>query len=124
MAHFLYKGTYTGANKCFRIVNADTGLMWNNKTTVKAMASPDDVDNAAYADGNVPLLYDDGIPGYLITIPSELPCGDYDLHIYGVASTEATVATAEAAYETGFGFSWSGSHLTRAPRQLTTDRSM
>lgn len=117
MASFNYYRNLTGAEKCFRIINFNTGQVWDTTANDSAggMADYTSVDGADYDHGNIASSFVAGMPGHVITIPSNLPAGDYDIIMFNAAAASATYADSE---EVGFGFKWTGNSIQKLKEYL------
>ena len=94
-----------------RIVNPNTEEVWDRANG--AMAA-----NPTYADTAIQLTHDIVLNGYIVTIPANLPVGDYDLLVYDVAFGSAANVD---AVEVGYAFKWNGDNMISSRRQFLTN---
>jgi hypothetical protein len=115
MAHFIYYGTHTGDDKAYRIARLKDELVWDK--TANDYVGGLVANTGTFANSNIVLTYTEGLCGYPVTLPSNLPDGEYDLIFL---NTEASSATA-ADREDGMGAKWHHNNLY-APIEKLVDR--
>jgi len=97
MYHFnLYKAE---SNWYMRLVHVASGKIWDNTNNILA-------DNPAWSNTAIALTFNSYIGGHPITLPSDLPQGDYDVLFYDAA----TPASSDAVLKSNR-IRWSGNNL-------------
>lgn len=93
-------------NPCMRLVQVADGKIWDVTNNELAVAP-------TYADTDTTLSKDTNINGIPVTIPPDLPAGDYDMLIYD-AVAPANTDIVELAKR----IAWSGKQLIGLPLDL------
>ena len=108
MKKFTYRGTYTGAAKYFRIDEPSTGKVML-AVTGALVAAALVIDNTyTQAETSNAITFNVGLRGYVVTIPTALVAGDYDITFYAAAAADAA---ASDPVENGFRFRWTGTNM-------------
>jgi hypothetical protein len=93
-------------NPYARFVRVCDGKIWDVAADALAVAP-------TYGDTDVQLALNTSIVGIPITIPANLPAGEYDMLIYDAATPANT-----DVIENGKRISWTGKNLLGEPRDL------
>jgi len=88
MAHLVIYGAYT--NFRYRLVNPFTEMQWSSANGDTAGDDEMQASPGAYDETTIEVTRDDDIAGFPITIPSDVPAGEYDLLVYDAASPANT----------------------------------
>jgi len=117
MSHFNYYSETISGDKCYRIVHPKSEMVWD-KTAASAAGGLVAYALCTYANGNIALTLAPSGPCFPVTLPSNLPQGDYDLLFFSAAHGSAVASD----YELGFAIKWSGSQLQSIRQLFLTDR--
>jgi len=118
----LYPESYTGTNKCYRIIKPSTSYVWAfSGTNANTLVAHDSATATTYSETSCALVWNTGMLCYPLTLPTALPTGEYDLVIYD--ATTATLAV-DTVIEQGYGFKWDANKqcLISPPKSIFTDK--
>jgi hypothetical protein len=116
MPQLIYYKPGVGADRCIRLIRPKTKEVW--KDAVGLVESSSVPGTNTQAETSIAITYDEGLHGYPIEIPSDLPVGEYDLVIMNIAKANVLAAT---VIEFGFGFKWNGQNM-KMPIERFVDR--